>query len=283
MALMNGARLGIAAQSVGVSELAFREALAYARDRKQFGKAIIEFPAVAEMISVMKAKLDASRSLLYECSRFVDMYKAYEDIAKERSLTPDERKEMKYYSKLADALTPMAKGMGSEYCNQNAYDCIQVHGGSGFMKDYACERIYRDARITSIYEGTTQLQVVAAIRHVTTGTYKALIDTYAAVAYRPELAPLKSILETLTDTYVKAVDAVAAVNDTTYTDFMARRMVEMAGNIVMGYLLLQDANTDDSFTKSATVYIKMAQAEVSKHAEFIHSFNPEQLACYKQA
>ena len=266
MALMNGARLGIAAQSVGVSELAFREALAYARDRKQFGKAIIEFPAVAEMISVMKAKLDASRSLLYECSRFVDMYKAYEDIAKERSLTPDERKEMKYYSKLADALTPMAKGMGSEYCNQNAYDCIQVHGGSGFMKDYACERIYRDARITSIYEGTTQLQVVAAIRHVTTGTYKALIDTYAAVAYRPELAPLKSILETLTDTYVKAVDAVAAVNDTTYTDFMARRMVEMAGNIVMGYLLLQDANTDDSFTKSATVYIKMAQAEVSKHA-----------------
>ena len=283
MALMNGARLGIAAQSVGVSELAFREALAYARDRKQFGKAIIEFPAEAEMISVMKAKLDASRSLLYECSRFVDMYKAYEDIAKERSLTPDERKEMKYYSKLADALTPMAKGMGSEYCNQNAYDCIQVHGGSGFMKDYACERIYRDARITSIYEGTTQLQVVAAIRHVTTGTYKALIDTYAAVAYRPELAPLKSILETLTDTYVKAVDAVAAVNDTTYTDFMARRMVEMAGNIVMGYLLLQDANTDDSFTKSATVYIKMAQAEVSKHAEFIHSFNPEQLACYKQA
>ncbi len=283
MALMNGARLGIAAQSVGVSELAFREALAYARDRKQFGKAIIEFPAVAEMISVMKAKLDASRSLLYECSRFVDMYKAYEDIAKERSLTPDERKEMKYYSKLADALTPMAKGMGSEYCNQNAYDCIQVHGGSGFMKDYACERIYRDARITSIYEGTTQLQVVAAIRHVTTGTYKALIDTYAAIEYRPELAPLKAVLEALTDTYVKAVEAVAAVNDTTYTDFMARRMVEMAGNIVMGYLLLQDANTDDTFTKSATVYIKMAQAEVTKHAEFIHSFNPEQLACYKQA
>ncbi|MGM9861403.1 MAG: acyl-CoA dehydrogenase family protein [Muribaculaceae bacterium] len=283
MALMNGARLGIAAQSVGVSEIAYREALAYARDRKQFGKAIIEFPAVAEMISVIKAKLDASRSLLYECSRFVDMYKAYEDIAKERSLTPDERKEMKYYSKLADALTPMAKGMGSEYCNQNAYDCIQVHGGSGFMKDYACERLYRDARITSIYEGTTQLQVVAAIRHVTTGTYKALIDTYAAIEYRPELAPLKAVLDTLTDTYVNAVEAVAAVNDTTYTDFMARRMVEMAGNIVMGYLLLQDANTDDTFTKSATVYIKMAQAEVTKHAQFIHSFNPEQLACYQQA
>ena len=281
MALMNGARLGIAAQSVGVSELAYREALAYAKDRKQFGKAIIEFPAVSEMISVMKAKLDASRALLYECSRFVDMYKLYEDIAKERSLTADERAEMKYYSKLADALTPMAKGMGSEYCNQNAYDCIQVHGGSGFMKDYACERLYRDARITSIYEGTTQLQVVAAIRHVTTGTYKALIDSYAAQEFKPELQGLKDNLATMTEQYVKAVEAVAAVNDTTYTDFMARRMVEMAGNIIMGYLLLNDANRNESFVKSATVYNKLAQAEVTKHADFIANFNPAQLDFYK--
>ena len=281
MALMNGARLGIAAQSVGVSELAYREALAYAKDRKQFGKAIIEFPAVSEMISVMKAKLDASRALLYECSRFVDMYKLYEDIAKERSLTADERAEMKHYSKLADALTPMAKGMGSEYCNQNAYDCIQVHGGSGFMKDYACERLYRDARITSIYEGTTQLQVVAAIRHVTTGTYKALIDSYAAQEFKPELQGLKDNLAAMTEQYVKAVEAVAAVNDTTYTDFMARRMVEMAGNIIMGYLLLNDANRNESFVKSATVYNKLAQAEVTKHADFIANFNPAQLDFYK--
>ena len=281
MALMNGARLGIAAQSVGVSELAYREALAYAKDRKQFGKAIIEFPAVSEMISVMKAKLDASRALLYECSRFVDMYKLYEDIAKERSLTADERTEMKHYSKLADALTPMAKGMGSEYCNQNAYDCIQVHGGSGFMKDYACERLYRDARITSIYEGTTQLQVVAAIRHVTTGTYKALIDSYAAQEFKPELQGLKDNLVAMTDQYVKAVEAVAAVNDTTYTDFMARRMVEMAGNIIMGYLLLNDANRNETFVKSATVYNKLAQAEVTKHADFIANFNPAQLDFYK--
>ena len=281
MALMNGARLGIAAQSVGVSELAYREALAYAKDRKQFGKAIIEFPAVSEMISVMKGKLDASRALLYECSRFVDMYKLYEDIAKERSLTADERAEMKHYSKLADALTPMAKGMGSEYCNQNAYDCIQVHGGSGFMKDYACERLYRDARITSIYEGTTQLQVVAAIRHVTTGTYKALIDSYAAQEFKPELQGLKDNLVAMTDQYVKAVEAVAAVNDTTYTDFMARRMVEMAGNIIMGYLLLNDANRNESFVKSATVYNKLAQAEVTKHADFIANFNPAQLDFYK--
>ena len=204
MALMNGARLGIAAQSVGVSEAAYREALDYARDRRQFGKAIIEFPAVYEMLSVMKAKLDASRSLLYETTRFVDMYKTYEDIARERSLTPDERAEMKKYSRLADAFTPMAKGMGSEYCNQNAYDSVQVHGGSGFMKDYACERIYRDARITSIYEGTTQLQVVAAIRHVTTGTYLNQIRAYESENIAEAYLPLKDELVKLTDIYAAA-------------------------------------------------------------------------------
>ncbi len=282
MALMNGARLGIAAQSVGVSEIAYREALAYAKDRRQFGKAIIEFPAVAEILSVMKAKLDASRSLLYETSRFVDMYKVYEDIAKERSLTAEERQEMKFYSKFADACTPMVKGMGSEYCNQNAYDCIQVHGGSGFMKDYACERVYRDARITSIYEGTTQLQVVAAIRHVTTGTYLSLIKSYAETEVSPELQSLKDNLATMTALYENAVNKVTEVKDNpAYTDFMARRLVEMAGNIIMSYLLLLDAVRNDSFAKSAKVYNKIAQAEVTKHAEFINNFNLDELDIYK--
>ncbi|MDE6490359.1 MAG: acyl-CoA dehydrogenase family protein, partial [Muribaculaceae bacterium] len=262
MALMNGARLGIAAQSVGVSEIAYREALAYAKDRRQFGKAIIEFPAVYEMLAVMKAKLDASRSLLYETSRFVDMYKIYEDIAKERSLTPDERAEMKKYSKFADACTPMAKGLGSEYCNQNAYDCIQIHGGSGFMKDYACERVYRDARITSIYEGTTQLQVVAAIRHVTTGTYSALIKTYDETEVPEALQPLKDNLRAMTAKYEEAVANVTAVKEPAYNDFMARRLVEMAGNIVMGYLLLLDAVRNEAFARSAKVYNNMAQAEI---------------------
>lgn len=281
MALMNGARLGIAAQSVGVSEIAYREALQYAKERQQFGKAIIEFPAVSEMLSVMKAKLDASRSLLYETARYVDLYKVLEDIAKERTLTPDERKEMKQYKKLADALTPMAKGLSSEYCNQNAYDCIQIHGGSGFMKDYACERIYRDARITSIYEGTTQLQVVAAIRHVTTGTYLTLIDGYAATEVREDLAGIKAKLAEMTETYKAAVEKVLAAGDQTYTDFMARRLVEMAGNIVMSYLLLLDANRNEAFSRTAAVYNKMAQAEVAKHADFINNFDPAQLSLYK--
>lgn len=280
MALMNGARLGIAAQSVGVSELAYREAYQYALERRQFGKAIIEFPAVAEILATMKAKLDASRALLYECSRFVDMYKLYGDISRERSLTADERAEMKHYSKLADALTPLAKGLGSEYCNQNAYDCIQIHGGSGFMKDYACERIYRDARITSIYEGTTQLQVVAAIRHVTTGTYSSLISTYAEAGYPAELAPMADTLSALTEKYNAAVAKVTEANNPALLDFMARRLVEMAGYIIMSYLLLQDAKVDQSFLNSATVYVNYTRAEVEKHAEFIANFDAAQLAAY---
>lgn len=280
MALMNGARLGIAAQSVGVSELAYREAHQYAMERRQFGKAIIEFPAVSEMLAVMKAKLDASRALLYECSRFVDMYKIYEDIARERSLTPDERAEMKHYSRLADALTPLAKGLGSEYCNQNAYDCIQIHGGSGFMKDYACERLYRDARITSIYEGTTQLQVVAAIRYVTTGLYLDMMKGYAADGFGGALEPMAAQLAAMTEKYAAAVAKVTEANNQAYLDFMARRLVEMAGYIIMGYLLLESAKVNEAFVNTATVYTKIIQAEVARHTDFIDNFTIDQLAAY---
>lgn len=282
MALMNGARLGIAAQSVGISEAAYREALAYAKDRRQFGKAIIEFPAVTEMLAIMKAKLDASRALLYETSRFVDIYKAYDDIAKERVLTPEERTESKVYSKLADAFTPIAKGLGSEYCNQNAYDCIQIHGGSGFMKDYACERIYRDARITSIYEGTTQLQVVAAIRYVTTGGYLNQIRAYENSEIADAYKPLKEKLVDMTNAYAAAVEKVTAYKNPAYTDFMARRMVEMAGYIIMSYLLIIDASRNEAFDKSARVYCKMAQAEVAKHVDYINGFTPEEFDLFKQ-
>ena len=282
MALMNGARLGIMAQAVGLSEAAYREGLAYAKDRKQFGKAIIEFPAIYEMVALMRAKADASRAMLYETARFVDMYKALEDMAKDQKLTPEERTEYKYYSKLADAFTPMGKGMTTEYANQNAYDAIQIHGGSGFMKDYACERIYRDARITNIYEGTTQLQVVAAIRHVTTGTYLSRIREYEAINYKPELGDLKKKLMAMTEIYAKLVTMVTETKDNEYIDFQARRLVEAGAHCVMGYLLLQDANADESFRRSAEVYINYGQAEVNKIKGYICSFDMEDLGYYKQ-
>ena len=282
MALMNGARLGIMAQAVGLSEAAYREGLAYAKDRKQFGKAIIEFPAIYEMVALMRAKADASRAMLYETARFVDMYKALEDMAKDQKLTPEERTEYKYYSKLADAFTPMGKGMTTEYANQNAYDAIQIHGGSGFMKDYACERIYRDARITNIYEGTTQLQVVAAIRHVTTGTYLSRIREYEAINYKPELGDLKKKLMAMTEIYAKLVTMVTETKDNEYIDFQARRLVEAGAHCVMGYLLLQDANADESFRRSAEVYINYGQAEVNKINGYICSFDMKDLGYYKQ-
>ena len=188
---------------------------------------------------------------------------------------------MKRYSKLADACTPLVKGLGSEYCNQNAYDAIQIHGGSGFMKDYACERVYRDARITSIYEGTTQLQVVAAIRHVTTGTYLNMMHEYESRPVNDKLQHIHEILVGLTTEYEHAVATVAGAKDQAYLDFMARRLVEMAGGIIMSYLLLDDANRNDSFAHSAEVYAKMTQADVAKHAEFIRSFEPSQLSAYK--
>lgn len=281
MALMNGARLGIAAQSVGVSESAYREALAYAKERMQFGKAIIKFPAVYEMITTMKAKLDASRTLLYETARFVDMYKTYMHISEERALDKDEKNEMKKYQKLADIYTPLAKGLSSEFCNQLAYDAVQIHGGSGFMKDYPVERIYRDARITSIYEGTTQLQVVAAIRGVTTGGYLAQIREYEAQKLNPELEFLRRTLIILTDDYEQAVAKVVDSNDNEFIDFHARRLVEMAGFIVMSYLLVIDANRDATYAKSAKVFIKLAKSLVKGHSEVIRTSVVEDLGAYK--
>lgn len=281
MALMNGARLGIAAQSVGVSEAAYQEALAYAKEREQFGKPIIQFPAVYEMITVMKAKLDASRTLLYETARFVDVYKTYYHISLHRSLTKEEREEMKHFQKLADIYTPLVKGLSSEYCNQNAYDAIQVHGGSGFMKDYPVERIYRDARITSIYEGTTQLQVVAAIRGVTTGGYLAQIREYEKAPLKPELEQFRRILIGLTEEYAEAVEKVNATKDNEYIDFHARRLVEMAGHIIMSYLLVIDANNEPEFMKSAKAFNKITRQLVHGHGEFIRGSSPSDPDSYK--
>lgn len=284
MALMNGARLGIAAQAVGISQATYEEALSYARDRRQFGKAIIELPAVAEMLGNIKAKLDAARSVLYQTSRYVDIYKALDDISKERKLTPEERKEQKYYAKMADAFTPLSKGLGSEFCNQNAYDCIQVHGGSGFMKDYTCERIYRDARITSIYEGTTQLQVVAAIRYATSGFYASAMKEFAQWEVSSEMIALKSRLDAMVVRYEEAVATVTAHESQELIDLTARRLVEMAGYIIMGYLLLQDATMNaELFSTSANVFVRWAEAEVDKHTGYISRLTLDELTYYRKA
>ena len=283
MSLMNGARLGIAAQSTGVSQAAYNEALAYAKDRKQFDKAIIEFPAVYERLARMKAKLDAGRSILYMTSRYVDIYKALNDISRERKLTPEERQEQKKYTRLADAFTPLGKGMTSEYANQNTYDCIQIHGGSGFIMEYKAQRLYRDARILSIYEGTTQLQVVAAIRYVTNGTYLDILREFEQEAVIDELKPLQERIIEMTNKFEAATNLVKEAGNQELLDILARSLYEMAAVNVMANLLLMDASrAPELFAKSAKVYVNLVESEVEKHFKFINSFKAEDLEAYKQ-
>ena len=284
MSLMNAARLGIGAQSVGLCEAAYREGLKYAHEREQFGKPIIQFAAVSEMLSNMKAKVQGVRALLYETARFVEVYKQYGHISHERSLEAEERQEMKFYNRLADGFTPLVKLFSSEYANQLAYDAIQIHGGSGFMKDYPCERLYRDARIMNIYEGTSQLQVVAAINAVTKGTFLEQIKTYEAADYAPEMCAVKS---KLTDLRVRFEEMVARVETlekerSGYKDFHARRLVETAGHIIITYLLARQAGESAEYIDSARIYCKLAESKVAEAYNYLMHSDVEDVDLFKK-
>jgi len=288
MALMNGARLGIAAQSVGVEQEAYNEALAYAKERAQFGQKIIEFPAVYDMLATMKAKLDAGRSLLYMTARYVDVYKALEDIQRDRKLTPEERAELKRYTRLADAFTPLAKGMNSEFANQNAYDAISVHGGSGFIMEYKSQRLYRDARIFSIYEGTTQLQTVAALRYITNGTYLSIIKEYEAeneplVAGNAEYAAYLIRIKEMAAKLEEAINAVKAAESQELLDFCSRKLYEITAYTIMCHLILADAvKAHELFGKSLNVFVNHAESEIARHLNYVQRITVEQLENYKQ-
>ena len=271
MSLMNAARLGIGAQSVGTCEAAYREALKYAHERRQFGKPIVQFAAVSEMLSNMKAKLQGARALLYETTRFVEIYKQYTHISHERPLEGAERQEMKFYNRLADGFTPLVKLFSSEYANQLAYDAIQIHGGSGFMKDYPCERLYRDARIMNIYEGTSQLQVVAAINAVTKGTFMEQIERYAAAEYSEAMQPIVARLAELKG---RLAEMIAHVEEgekqaAGFKDFHARRLVETAGHIIITYLLARQAGESEEYVNSARIYAKLADGKVSEAYDYV--------------
>lgn len=278
MALMNGARLGIAAQSVGVEQEAYNEGLSYAKERMQFGKKIISFPAVYDMLSRMKAKLDAGRSLLYQTARYVDLYKALEDIGRDRKLTPEERQELKKWNRLADAFTPLAKGTNSEWANQNAYDAISIHGGSGFIMEYKSQRLFRDARIFSIYEGTTQLQVVAAIRYITNGTYLNIMKEMLQGEVSESLKPLQERVAKLVATYEACLDKVKAGANQDEHDFLGRRLYDMTADIVASLLILDDATrAPELFEKSANVFVRMAEEEVMGKTAYIQAFHADDL------
>ncbi len=247
MSLMNGARIGIAAQSVGIAEAAFRVARDYAAYRAQFGVTIEKLPAVRDMLIDMKIAIEAGRALLYETSRIVDMELGYakrletnppEDKAQAKQLKNDSRK----YKRYAGMLTPMSKYYCSEMCNRVAYDSIQVLGGSGYMQDYACERHARDARITTIYEGTSQLQIVAAVRGVCSGTAKKFITELSGQQFEPEL---NDLLEKQAEGTQLLKSSVAFVkeNGSEYMDLYGRALVDMAIDLINGYLFCGQAST----------------------------------------
>ena len=284
MSLMNAARLGIAAQSTGLCEAAYREALKYAGEREQFGKAIIEFAAVREMLKNMEAKTLASRAMLYETARFVDIYKQLTHISHDRALEAEERQEMKFYNRLADGFTPLAKMFASEYANEVAYDSIQIHGGSGYMKDYACERLYRDARIMNIYEGTTQLQVVAAINHVTKGTYLEQIMRYeenerteATKAMGEQLAELRKV-------YEQVVERVETIDKECngYKELHSRRLVEIAGYIIMSHIMLRQAGEMEAeYLNPTKIFVKYATKKISEATAYINESETSDVELFK--
>ena len=280
MSLMNAARLGIGAQSVGLCEAAYREALKYAHERQQFGKDIIKFPAVSEMLTNMRARLRGARALLYETSRFVDIYKQYAHISHERSLEGDERQQMKYYNRLADGYTPLIKLFASEFANTLAYDAIQVHGGSGYMKDYACERLYRDARILNIYEGTSQMQVVAAINAVTKGIFMEQISRYDELTYSEAMQPIVEKMKALRARVEAMVKYVEEVNATTpqFKDFHARRLVECSGYLIITYLLAQQATEVEEYASDVKVFAKLAEAYIASAETYVMNSKAEDVA-----
>lgn len=268
MSLMNGARIGIAAQSLGIAEAAYRVARDYAATRKQFGVVIEKLPAVRDMLIDMKISIEAGRALLYETSRVVDMELGYakrieqnppEDKAEAKQLKNDSRK----YKRLAAMLTPMSKYYCSEMCNRIAYDSIQVLGGSGYMQDYASERHARDARITTIYEGTSQLQIVAAVRGVCSGTAEKFITELAEKDYDPQL---KNLLEKLSEGIEQLKTSIAFVkeNGNEYMDLYGKALVDIAIDLINGYLFCDQASTNVEMKTADESSMKQRKAMVAK-------------------
>ena len=269
MSLMNGARLGIAAQSLGVAEAAQRLARDYANSREQFGAPIEHLPAVAEMVVDMRVRIEAARALCYETARVCDYENNINRLLERNadSLSAEEKKEFKQKSrslkKLNAMLTPMSKFFCSEMSISVATDAIQVLGGSGYMKDYAAERYYRDARITTIYEGTSQLQVVAAIRGLTSGVYKSYVEEFENKEFGDEtLDALKSKLVTA---HAKLTDALTFAREkgSAYVELRARKMVEAGIAILIGHYLLAQAAKNDRKKKVADYYITKSLSEVA--------------------
>lgn len=271
--LMNRARIGIGAQSVGIAEAALREARKYATKRKQFGHPIIEFAAVAEMISAMQAKLDASRAMLYETGRYVDLAKGYALKSNRVTLTDSERQRLKWAQLNADMFTPILKLQASEFCNQITYDAIQVLGGSGVLENLPLARHYRDARVTTIYEGTSQLQVIAVAKYITNGDLlRSINERLASISD----AGIAERFRRLAEAFEQCVDLCAERGNEFFT-LHQRRLVEMGANIIMSHLLYSERQADARAERSFRHFLALTESWSAEHKRFIEIFDSVEL------
>jgi len=268
MSLMNGARVAVAAQAVGIAQAAYEEARKYAEKRVQFRKRIIEFPQVYDMLARMKSEIQAARAITYEASRLMDLRRLLER-RQEGSRDPALRAHLKELSAWTSVLTPMAKAYASEMSVRVAYDAIQIHGGPGYMRDFQVERLWRDARITTIYEGTTQLQVVGALGGILSAALSQYLVSKGERDYRPELAHLALAAREARETLASSVARLKALNDRDYTDYVSRRLVDMACDCLAVHLLLDQAQRDPARTLMAEKFITDAMPRIAMQAAYI--------------
>lgn len=274
MNLMNGARLAVAAQALGIAEAAYREADRYSKERVQFGKPIRTLPAVARLLLSMRVDVEATRALLAETSTWVDLWKAYERVVGEGEVTPETRARHKQVVGLAETLTPMVKYCSTETGNRVAYQAMQVHGGVGYMKEFNVERLFRDVRITNIYEGTSQLQVVAAIGKLLGRTLDPLFAEWAAAKYPDDMAAEVALVKELTGIYQRSVDALKAIEERERVDYYAPDLVEEALWLTCSWLLLRDTLVSEAKKPVARAYIAAAAPRLRASAEIVQAANP---------
>lgn len=288
MAMMNGARLGIAAQSLGIAEAAYRDALDYAYSREQFGRPIKDFPAVAEMLVGMEMQIEAARALTYYSALAVDRARGFNramDVAREaddKDKLKEARTGFRRYEKLAKLLTPMCKYYASEMCNRVAYDAIQVLGGSGYMRDYKLERLYRDARITTIYEGTSQIQIGMAAGGVFAGTLDSVAESFPLDAYSGELKELAEKLAASHERVRQAVSQLKSGGDKQLRDLYAKNLIDMAIDVVCGYALLWQASIKEEKLPVARKWIVEGDIRSRMNLDFITTGDKTTLDHFRQ-
>jgi len=267
MSLMNGARVGVSAQAVGIAEAAYREALKYAKEREQFGEPIINFPAVYDMLTKMRVELEGARAMLYETCRYVDLKKMYTFLNEHDAENKEYREKLKKYSGIAALLTPMTKAYATEMTNRVTYDAVQVHAGTGFMKEFPVERLSRDARITNIYEGTTQLQVIAAIGGIINGTLDELLKEYESINYPRELHGVVESLNSIKSMLHRCINIFAEKNDKEFQNYFARNVVDMACELFIGYRMLKLSVHNERKREVVKLFVEKAVANALKLSE----------------